>query len=150
MADVAAAFAQATEGGYTLVGLAPDGRRLEYVQTASDAVRLAVGDRGGGTTRVFEHAPSAYGTGAFHWVGPQSLVFSFTEHKVPYRASIQSEDRDALSGLWQQRNAGKKPTPHAIGNGRYAKPQVNRAQSVLWEDRTSGGSGKRVSVRVGP
>src|SRR3546814_13869392 len=89
-------------------------------------------DRGGDTTRVFEHAPSAYGTGAFHWVGPQSLVFSFTEHKVPYRASIQSEDRDALYGLWQQRNAGKTPTSHAIGSGRFATPPVNREHAVLW------------------
>src|SRR3546814_8506173 len=75
-AEAAPAFAQQPDAGYTLAGLSPDGRRLAYVQTTSDAVRLAVVDRGGDTTRVFEHAPSAYGTGAFHWVGPQSLVRS--------------------------------------------------------------------------
>src|SRR3546814_18777879 len=82
-AEAAPAFAQQPDAGYTLAGLSPDGRRLAYVQTTSDAVRLAVVDRGGDTTRVFEHAPSAYGTGGFPWVGPQSLVFRFPEPKVP-------------------------------------------------------------------
>src|SRR3546814_1077181 len=35
--------------------------------------------------------------------------------------------------LFRSRNAGKTPTSHAIGSGRFATPPVNREHSVLWD-----------------
>lgn len=113
-------FRQEQDAGYTIRGIAPDGRGLVFREVSDRGVRAGFAALSGGEATMLD-ASLGNGSGRdLPWSGRTVAFQALGDGEADLVAALHHEDRDALVSLWEARNRGDRATAGQIGSGRFA------------------------------